>query len=215
MDGASASFSLWALAPLAGLALAVIGLALLLRALFLLRRSPARALLLQLLPGLLLLLAALVVMGIQDYGSLTREEVVATVSVQPTGAQRFDATVRLADGIQATYALAGDELYVDARILKWKPVANLLGLHTSWALDRIAGRYRAVEGERTQPRTVFALSPTPIVDLMAIRERFAWLSPVYDASYGSASFVPATSPAEYDVLVSTSGLLIRQRSASN
>jgi hypothetical protein len=34
-------------------------------------------------------------------------------------------------------------------------------------------------------------------------------SPLLDAEYGSASFVAADSPTQYEVCVSTNGLLIR------
>ena len=78
----------------------------------------------------------------------------AKISVTPSGPQRFDARVKFPDGREAAYVIAGDELYVDAHILKWKPVGNLLGLHTAYELDRIAGRYRSVEQERKQLRTV-------------------------------------------------------------
>ena len=36
------------------------------------------------------------------------------------------------------------------------------------------------------------------------------LGSLVDAEYGSATFVPANAPAEYDVLVSTSGLMVRR-----
>ena len=56
--------------------------------------------------------------------------------------RRYDATVTFADGRVQTYALAGDDIYVDAHIVKWTPLANQLGLHTTYRLDRIGGRYR-------------------------------------------------------------------------
>src|SRR6267378_2754935 len=37
----------------------------------------------------------------------------------------------------ATYPISGDEIYVDARILKWHALANLLGLSTAYELDRV------------------------------------------------------------------------------
>jgi len=42
----------------------------------------------------------------------------------------------------ATYPISGDEIYVDARILKWHALANLLGLSTAYELDRVGGRFR-------------------------------------------------------------------------
>src|SRR5712691_3614706 len=72
--------------------------------------------------GLLLislgLLEGTIAVGIQGYRSLAREELAARIAVRPTGPQRFTATLRLPEGREASYALAGDEIYVDARILK-------------------------------------------------------------------------------------------------
>jgi hypothetical protein len=167
--------------------------------------------------GLLLLslcaLAGTVALGLQGYRAFTREDIAARLSVQPTGAQRFAATVRYADGRQESFALAGDEVYVDARVIKWKPVANVLGLHTDYELDRLSGRYHDIEQERTAMRTVYALGAPKYIDLFSLRKRFLFLAPVFDAEYGSASFVPVSQPANFEVRVSTSGLLIREAAA--
>ena len=149
-------------------------------------------------------------LGMQGYRALTREDVAARVAVKPVGNQRFDATVRFPDGREASYQIAGDEVYVDAHILKWKPVANVLGLHTAYELSRITGRYRDIAQERSAPRTVYSLSPSRPVDLFALRQRHAFLSKLLDAEYGSGTFVPVTKPAELEVRVSTSGLLMRE-----
>ena len=161
----------------------------------------------------LLLLAAMmgaVAFGMQGYQALTREEVAARMSVRPAGAQRFQATLRFPDGRMATYELLGDEIYVDAHILKWKPAANFIGLHTSYELDRVAGRYRGIEQERSAPRSVHSLARDRPVDLFGLRQRHAFLAPLLDAEYGSATFVPVTGPAELELRVSTTGLLIRE-----
>ena len=156
------------------------------------------------------LAAATVAVGIRGYEAFTRETVAAKISVAPSGPQRFDARVRFPDGREADFVIAGDELYVDAHILKWKPLANVLGLHTSYELDRIAGRYRGVEQERKGIRTVYPLAAPKVVDLVSLRDKHAWLGPLLDAEYGSASYVPVTKPAELEVRVSTTGLLIRE-----
>src|SRR6266700_5364211 len=93
--------------------------------------------------GLLLIslgvLEGTITVGIQGYRSLAREELAARIAVRPTGPQRFTATLRLPDGREASYTLAGDGIYVDARILKWHALANLLGLNTAYELDRVGG----------------------------------------------------------------------------
>ncbi|MCK7502148.1 MAG: hypothetical protein MZW92_78690 [Comamonadaceae bacterium] len=143
--------------------------------------------------------------GIQGYRALTREEVAARISITPLAPQRFEARVTLADGGQERFELAGDEVYVDAQILKWKPFANLLGLHTAYELDRIAGRYRDIARERDGVRTVHSLGSSKAFDLFELRSRYAFLAPLVDAEYGSATFVPAAQPKEIEIRVSASG----------
>jgi len=155
-------------------------------------------------------LAGTIALGMQGYRELTREDLAARVSVQPVGTQRFAATVRYPDGREARFTVAGDEIYVDARVLKWKSIANVLGLHTAYELDRISGRYRDIEQERTAPRTVYMLGGPKYIDLFGLRRRYIFLAPAFDAEYGSASFVPVTQPAELEVRVSATGLLIRE-----
>jgi hypothetical protein len=154
--------------------------------------------------------AGAVGVGIQGYRALTREDVAARVSVKPLGNQRIDALVRFPDGREARYQVAGDEIYFDAQILKWKPAANLLGLHTAYELSRLTGRYTDIEQEKKAPRTVYSLAQTRPVDLFSLRRRYAFLESVLDADYGSGTFVPVTRPAELEVRVSTSGLLLRE-----
>jgi hypothetical protein len=109
------------------------------------------------------------------------------------------------------HELSGDQLYVDAHILKWKPWANLLGLHTAYDLDRVAGRYVSVDDERDRPRTVAVLGTPRAIDLFHLRRRHAWLSALVDAEYGSATFVDVQSVAVFEVRVSTTGLLVRSK----
>ena len=155
-----------------------------------------------------------IAIGTQGYRALTREDLAARIVVQPTGAQRFSATVRFPDGRQASYEVAGDEIYVDAHILKWRPLANVLGLHTEYELGRLAGRYRDIEAERRAPRTVYPLGAERPLDLFSLRQRHTFLAPLVDAQYGSASFVPVSERAELEVRVSTTGLLMRNVSAA-
>jgi hypothetical protein len=128
---------------------------------------------------------ALFSLGIDGMRALTKEEAAARIKVVPSGAQRYDG-----------------------HIVKWTPLANMLGLHTSYRLDRIAGRYRALEQENTAPRTVYAIDTPPVIDLVALGRRLP-LHDFFDAEYGSASYVPVAEPGEIDLMVSTTGLLLR------
>ena len=155
--------------------------------------------------------------GIGGYRALTQEVVAATIRTEPLGPQRFRATVVLPDSSLHMYDLAGDEIYVDAHILKWRPLANLLGLHTAYELDRIAGRYHTVADEQTRERTVYSLARAKPFNTFDLARRYWVLRPFVDAQYGSATFINATGATRaadarsitYEVRVSTTGLLVR------
>lgn len=154
-------------------------------------------------------LFATITVATRGYRALVREEIAAVVEIQPAGPGEFNARFRMADGEEVSLLLAGDEIYVDAHILKWKPIANYFGLHTAYELDRVAGRYSRLEDESSRPHTVFALSRKKPFDLFRLRQKYFLLSPLLDAEYGSGTFVAADKPARLEVRVSTSGLLIR------
>lgn len=167
---------------------------------------------------LCLVIAALfasVTIGIHGYRALTAEEVAAVVQTDPIGPQHFRATVTMPDGRVGQFDILGDALYVDARILKWKPIVNILGLETGYELDRVGGRYNAIPDERHRPHTVFPLGQDHMVNVFGFVHRHPkFLAPLVDATYGSGTFVSVARPARYEVRVSTTGLLIRPVSDS-
>ena len=200
---------------IAGAVFGLVGLVLLLAGLRALWQARILGFTSRVLVGLALLFVGLlsgaIAIGVQGYRALAREELVARIAISPVAGQRFEARFTFPDGREQTYQLAGDEIYVDARILKWTPYANMIGLHTMWDLDRVAGRYRNIDQEQTETRTVYSIGTTQAVDLFEWRRRFAALAPLFDAEYGSASFVPAAQPAELELYVSTTGLLLRPK----
>jgi len=148
----------------------------------------------------------------QGYRALTREDLAAIVTTEPVGPQRFRATFEMADGQKTSYELSGDALYVDGHIVKWHPLANVLGLHTAYRLDRVAGRYENIDDERSRPRTVHPLANDQPLDIFRLSRKYAFLAPIVDAEYGSATFVSSREPASFEIRVSTSGLLARPMS---
>jgi len=146
----------------------------------------------------------------RGYQALTHEVLAAVVRVEPRPKKTFTAHVRFPDQRQAIFDLAGDQLYIDAYILKWKPLINVLGLHTVYELDRIGGRYLSLDDEQTEPRRFFQLSKPKTIDLLNLRERYLFLRWLLDAEYGSATFIPSDRPATYEIRISTTGLLARE-----
>ena len=149
----------------------------------------------------------------KGYRALTREDVAATVTTEPVGPKTFRATFEMPDGTRTAYDLRGDALYVDGHIVKWHPIANVLGLHTAYRLDRVAGRYETIEDERTLPRTVHPLANEQPIDIFRLTRRYAFLAPIVDAEYGSATFVSGRERARFEIRVSTTGLMARRVSS--
>ncbi len=161
----------------------------------------------------LALLCGAISVGIRGYRAFTQEVVAATIKTEPIAPQRFRATVTLPDGSLHMFDLAGDAVYVDAHVLKWRPLASLLGLQTAYELDRIAGRYHTLNDEQNRERTVYSLAAAKPFDAFDLAHRYWVLRPFVDAEYGSATFTGGGATPQnggtYEVRVSTTGLLVR------
>ena len=157
------------------------------------------------------ILCGAITVGIRGYRAFTNEVVAATVKTEPIGPKRFRATVTLSDSSLHMFDLAGDAVYVDAHVLKWRPIGNLLGLTTAYELDRIAGRYQSLTDEQNRERTVYSLATAKPFNAFDLARHYWVLRPLVDAEYGSATFISATAPGgtTYEVRVSASGLLVR------
>src|SRR5204863_7168282 len=103
-----------------------------------------------------LLLGAITV-GINGYRAFTQEALAATIKTEPLGPHHFRATVTLPDSSLHMFGLAGDAVYVDAHVLKWRPMGTLLGLETVDELDRTAGRYQTLGDAQAQERAICRL----------------------------------------------------------
>jgi len=156
-------------------------------------------------------LCGVITVGIRGYRAFTAEALAATIKTDPIGPHHFRATVTLPDSSLHMFDLAGDALYVDAHVLKWRPIGTFLGLQTVYELDRIAGRYQTLGDEQTRERTVYSLAHAKPFDAFDLAKRYWVLRPLVDAEYGSATFIGATAPggATYEIRVSTTGLLVR------
>lgn len=204
----------WMLPGLAG----VLGLLLLVRALGALgEKKPVSGLIGVGFGGALLAAAVAVVMAgldVQTYSRLTYERPVATIDLTQRGPHDFDAALREADGQGGfgpahAYELYGDEWRIEARVLKWKPWANVLGLDAQYRLDRLAGEYFDTQAELHDRRSVYDLHPIANgLDLWQVA-RTNKGSAFVDTLYGSAALMPMANGARYEVWISQSGLIAR------
>ncbi|ERP86565.1 hypothetical protein Q670_05175 [Alcanivorax sp. P2S70] len=162
--------------------------------------------------GILLVVAAvylsLFALNIYGYKEYAQEVPVATVSFRQSGDQSFIATVTRTDGSAEDFRLKGDQWQLDARIIKWRLPFSLLGLKPGYQLDRISGRYYALEDERSRDRTVYSLHREPVgIDVWQMAND-GW-SILVDARYGSAAYLPMADGALFEVNAGATGLVAR------
>ena len=155
-------------------------------------------------------LAFLISFASWGYKALTLEQNAATVAIFETAPQRFEAVFYFKDGSSQSFDLAGDQLYVDAKFIKWHPYANLLGFRSLYELDRVSGRYLSLDDEQTQARTVYALNPERSVDAFDLAQRYQSLNFLLDTEYGSGTFQTVEDGATYHINATTSGLIVRK-----
>ncbi|MHB8665896.1 MAG: hypothetical protein ACYC7B_00050 [Burkholderiales bacterium] len=163
--------------------------------------------------GLCFLLAAtaawLLGFSLLTYARLTHAQPAAELMLSRLGDRYYRATLTYPSNVTQSFELRGDEWQIDARVLKWRGLANIAGFDTVYRLERIAGRYRDIDSERSAPRTVYALSEPARIDVWELARRYRKFVPWVDALFGSAAFLPMADGALYQVSVSQSGLVAR------
>jgi hypothetical protein len=153
--------------------------------------------------------AALLAMNLYTYARLTHEQQAARVSIRQLGERHYVLTVETRRAPPRHFQVNGDEWQIDARVLKWRALGNMLGFDTVYRFERLSGRYADVTQERGAKRTVHPLAEDPGLDLWSLIRKHHDYVPLADALYGSAVYVPMAEGAEYMVTVSTSGLVVR------
>jgi hypothetical protein len=158
---------------------------------------------------LLAAVALLIGSNLRTYQRLSYEQPAGELQLSRTGDRQYNAALSYPSGERASFELRGDEWQVDARVLKWRAFANLLGFDTAYRLERISGRYSKIEDERSQPRTVYDLNTAGRIDPWQLVHQYHSWVPWMDALYGSATFLPMSDGALYEIKVSQSGLVAR------
>lgn len=153
--------------------------------------------------------AALLAMNLYTYVRLTHEQEAAHVSIRQLGERQYVLSVETRTARPRHFQVHGDEWQIDARVLKWRALGNLLGFDTVYRFERLSGRYADITQERGAMRTVHSLAEDPGLDLWSLLRKHHQYVPLADALYGSAVYVPMAEGAEYSVTVSTSGLVVR------
>lgn len=153
--------------------------------------------------------------NLYTYQRLSAERPLAELSFHQISPQHFRVVLSRPGMPNRTARLVGDEWRIDARVLKWRPAANLLGFDALARLERLSGRYRNIAQANHKSHRAIALQ-TAADGWSAWRAAHylpRWLAPV-DARYGSATYLPMADDARYRVTLSQSGLVARPINAA-
>lgn len=143
------------------------------------------------------------------YNRLSEEQVISNIEFRRIDAQQYQARLMISGEQDRFFILRGDEWQMDAKIVTWLPPVTILGLDPIYQLDRLSGRYSDIDLEQSAARTVHSLSEGLPVDVWKMARRFPALIPGVDAYYGTATYVPMTDGARYEVSLSRDALIAR------
>lgn len=169
---------------------------------------------LQSLSGISLFLTGLLLLSISinfySYERLTYEREIAELSFEQLADQRYRVKIVYQTKNKTDeYLINGDEWQIDARVIKWRGWAQLLGLDAQYRLERISGRYSDIDEELNQSRTAYSLNAKDEVDYWKLINQYKKYIPWIDAYYGSAAYLPMSDNAKYALSLTQSGLIAR------
>lgn len=167
----------------------------------------------------LLVLAGAALMGliawdVCSYRSLPQDAPLATLSFEADGPQRYQ--VKVEQGSEVRFVtLEGDLWQLDARILRWKGVATLIGLEPGYRLHKLSGRYLAVEQQDQARHAQALLAKSPLeADLWSWLRSCQCASLIIEAQPQRVNFMPIGDGASYRIEMTPTGLLASPANAS-
>lgn len=152
-------------------------------------------------------LIAVVAYDLVSYSALPQGKPIVTLSFQADGPQRY--RVSLLEGAnEREVSLEGDLWQLDARLFRWKGIAELIGLAPGYRLEKLSGRYLAKEQQDIAQYGQAALAQSPYgVDL------WRWLRAgqhdllIFDAQALRVTYLPMKAGAVYAVSLTPTGLM--------
>ena len=159
-------------------------------------------------------LVGLVAWDFTTYQSLGHSSPLVSLTFQADGQQRYQVKVK--EGQTTRFVtLEGDLWQLDVRALHWKGLAALIGLEPGYRLERLSGRYLAVE-QQDQARHPYV----QLGNSWAGVDFWAWLNQcqcaplMLEAQLRRVSYLPMVDGAVYTVEMAPTGLLAKPDSVA-
>ena len=169
---------------------------------------------------LFLMIILLIFSNLNTYQRLTHENEMVEVLIRKLARQKYQLVLIYPQSAGQNdeseyYSLYGDEWQLDARVIKWKGWANVIGLDSYYQLDRLSGRYANIEQANTSPPSAHQLTGQQKgINIWKLKNLMKSKLPFLDAYYGQSIFVPMRDGAKFSVSLSQAGLVVRPVNAA-
>lgn len=152
--------------------------------------------------------ASLLALNVQSYARLTWEKPIATVTVRETAQPgTYDVLVAETERPAHVYALRGEQWQLDARVITWKPWANILGLDTQYELQRLWARRLGGEGAGAADR-LDIITERPGIDMLDLSRQLGDWAFLQEREFGSAVYMPLVDGAIFEVRISQDAMVV-------
>ncbi|EWC40411.1 hypothetical protein [Stutzerimonas stutzeri] len=151
---------------------------------------------------------------VSTYAALPKEGPLVTVGFQAQGPQRYEVSLEQG-GETRTMILEGDLWQLDLRLLRWKSLAELIGLEPGYRLERLSGRYLAVEQQNLSRLGQVILSEKPLgMDVWQWLQLERRSLHLLEPQTLRVDYIPIADGAVYAIDLAPTGLLARPVSAA-
>ncbi len=147
----------------------------------------------------------------RSYYKFTDQKLVAEVICEPTTYQdytmHFSITKRHGRDAGKTYSyyLRGERWFVEGDILKWRPVANFLGLETMYRLSKVGGDFWRVEDQKMNPQSIETLANDRLPTFWQWLYNYGNSLPFVQDVYSDRVAKPPARGRKFNIYVTTSG----------
>lgn len=152
-------------------------------------------------------LGGLVAYDISTYQAIPSDKPLLTLSATQEAPQRYRITV-LEGSQERSFVLDGDLWQLDARQLKWKGLAHLIGLENGYRLETLNGRFFAIEQQELAQFTEVELTKSLYgIDFWQALRRYKKDLFIVDANALRVNYLPIANGAVYSISLAPTGLL--------
>ncbi|MFD3302016.1 hypothetical protein [Aquipseudomonas alcaligenes] len=155
----------------------------------------------------LALLIGMIAYDLRSYDPQVQDKPLVTLSFSADGPQRYRVNL-LEGGEEREVTLEGDLWQLDARLLGWKGLAALIGLQPGYRLEKLSGRFLAIEQQQSARFARVALAESPYgIDLwrwLRLGQRDLFL---FEPQAARVTYLPIADGAVFSVSLGPTGLM--------